>query len=179
MLKDPAWPSRLRARAAAPVTVTVIGQVSSGKSTFVNSLLGRRLSPSSQDPTDGVVSVLQATKPGEPERVTADGRVEPFAALEDGVRFLAASRPVNGSSSAAGRSGWAMRLRMLTPSLSRNVRRKRSQSGSKSLASRYGRRVPSPGKCPEASPIAVRYTGSFSSSSSARAAASTLGTTRW
>ncbi|MFF5235254.1 dynamin family protein [Dactylosporangium sp. NPDC000521] len=92
VLKDPTWPSRLRARAAAPVTVTVIGQVSSGKSTFVNSLLGRRLLPSSQDPTDGVVSVLQATGPGEPERaerVAADGRVEPFASLEDGVRFLA------------------------------------------------------------------------------------------
>jgi hypothetical protein len=92
VLKDPTWPSRLRARAAAPVTVIVIGQVSSGKSTFVNSLLGRRLLPSSQDPTDGVVSVLQATEPGTPERaerVTVDGRVEPFASLEDGVRFLA------------------------------------------------------------------------------------------
>jgi hypothetical protein len=91
-LKDPAWTGRLRARAAAPVTVIVIGQVSAGKSTFVNSLLGRRLLPSSQDPTDGVVSVLQATEPGAPERaerVTADGRVAPFASLEDGVRFLA------------------------------------------------------------------------------------------
>ncbi|MDG6106731.1 dynamin family protein [Dactylosporangium aurantiacum] len=92
VLKDPTWTGRLRARAAAPVTVIVIGQVSAGKSTFVNSMLGRRLLPTSQDPTDGVVSVLQATEPGAPERaerVTADGRVEPFASLEDGVRFLA------------------------------------------------------------------------------------------
>lgn len=92
VLKDPTWTGRLRARAAAPLTAIVIGQVSAGKSTFVNSLLGRRLLPSSQDPTDGVVCVVQATEPGAPERaerVTADGRVEPFASLEDGVRFLA------------------------------------------------------------------------------------------
>ena len=72
----------------------------------------------------------------------------------------------------------ATRLRMLLPSLSRNVSRKRSQSGSKSLSTNRGMRLPRPGNWPTASPTAARYNGSFSSRSRARAAASTLGTTR-
>ncbi|MFG1913818.1 dynamin family protein [Micromonospora sp. NPDC048898] len=92
VLADPGWVSRLRERASAAVTVIVIGQVSSGKSTFVNSLLGRKLLPSSDRPTDGVVSVLQACHPGMPEqavRVDADGRETLFSSVADGARFLA------------------------------------------------------------------------------------------
>jgi septin family protein len=77
---------------ASEVTVMVIGQVSSGKSSFVNSLLGRRLLPSSDRPTDGVISILQETAPGEAEKaelVYPDGRTEPFAGVEEGAQFLA------------------------------------------------------------------------------------------
>jgi hypothetical protein len=69
----------------------VIGQVSSGKSSFINSLFGRRLFIPSDQPTDGVVSILQAVGPGEPERaekVRRDGVVEPFANLPQAMAFL-------------------------------------------------------------------------------------------
>ena len=84
------WLDRAVSRAASRFTVIVIGQVSSGKSSFVNSLLGRKLLVPSDRPTDGVVSVLQATDSGEPEhaeKVLRDGSILRCSVV-DATRFL-------------------------------------------------------------------------------------------
>lgn len=84
------WLDRAISRAASRFTVIVIGQVSSGKSSFINSLLGRKLLVPSDRPTDGVVSVLQATTSGEPEhaeKVLRDGSIVPCS-VEQATRFL-------------------------------------------------------------------------------------------
>lgn len=59
-----------------------------------------------------------------------------------------------------------------SPRATRGRRRRRHPTPS-------GGSLPRPGNRPVLSPTAARYIGSFSSSSSARAAASALGTTRW
>jgi hypothetical protein len=91
VLRDTGFVARLRSRIGAPATLTVIGQVGAGKSSFVNSLLGGRLLPASGRPTDGVISVLMyaASEAGErAEWVGLDGRAAPFATLADGLRFV-------------------------------------------------------------------------------------------
>ncbi|HEX4461417.1 MAG TPA: dynamin family protein, partial [Polyangia bacterium] len=81
IIDDTDWLDRVVRRVASTFTVMVIGQVSSGKSSFVNSLFGRRLLMPSDAPTDGVVSVLLPTVEGQPERaerVLRNGQVVPF-----------------------------------------------------------------------------------------------------
>jgi hypothetical protein len=87
---DLGWLDRAVSRAASRFTIIVIGQVSSGKSSFVNSLLGRKLFLPSDRPTDGVVSVLQATDSGEPEhaeKVLRDGSII-ACSVGEATRFL-------------------------------------------------------------------------------------------
>ena len=90
-LVDLNWFDRAVLRMSSTYTVIIIGQVSSGKSSFINSLLGRRLFVPSDRPTDGVVSVLLSADPGEPERaekVLQDGTIENFATIGDAMNFL-------------------------------------------------------------------------------------------
>lgn len=90
VLSDADWVNRALNRVSATFSLIVIGQVSSGKSSFINSLLGRKLLLPSDSPTDGVVSVLLASegKTEYAEKVLHDGSVEQFASLEDATRFL-------------------------------------------------------------------------------------------
>lgn len=90
-LADLDWLDRVLRRTSSSFTVIVIGQVSSGKSSFINSLLGRKLLQPSDEPTDGVVSVLLPASEGDPEsaeKVLSDGTVEQFPTLDDAKRFL-------------------------------------------------------------------------------------------
>jgi hypothetical protein len=85
------WLPRKLLRFSASYTIVVIGQVSSGKSSLVNSLLGRRLLAPAKEPTDGVISVLMPLPVGKPERadlVLRDGTTRPFASLDEGLKFL-------------------------------------------------------------------------------------------
>jgi hypothetical protein len=89
-LLDLGWLDRAISRTSSLFTIIVIGQVSSGKSSVINSLLGRKLLLPSDRPTDGVVSVLQATSPGEfehAEKVLRDGSIVPCS-VEEATRFL-------------------------------------------------------------------------------------------
>jgi hypothetical protein len=90
VLSDSDWVDRALNRVSATFSLIVIGQVSSGKSSFINSLLGRKLLLPSDSPTDGVVSVLLASdgKTEYAEKVLRDGSVEQFASIEDATRFL-------------------------------------------------------------------------------------------
>ncbi|WP_238006414.1 dynamin family protein [Dactylosporangium sp. AC04546] len=91
LLRDTGFADRLRSRLDAPVTLTVVGQVSAGKSSFLNSLFGRRLLPTSGRPTDGVVSVLTYapnTAAERAERVLLDGSVVGFGSIDEGRRFV-------------------------------------------------------------------------------------------
>lgn len=91
LLRDAGFVDRLRSRIGAPATLTVIGQVGAGKSSFVNSLVGRRLLPASGSPTDGVISVLlyaPSYDDERAERVDRDGTVVAFDSVEDGLRFV-------------------------------------------------------------------------------------------
>jgi hypothetical protein len=91
VLADPDWARRIANRVSSRLSMMVIGQVSAGKSSFVNALLGRRLLAPSSRPTDGVVSVLLPTKPGaEPhaEKVLIDGTVQPFVSIDAALAFL-------------------------------------------------------------------------------------------
>jgi len=90
-LADLDWLDRVLHRTSSMFTIIVIGQVSAGKSSFINSLLGRKLLVPSDRPTDGVVSVLQAANPGEPEyaeKVMTTGHIERFASMEEATKFL-------------------------------------------------------------------------------------------
>lgn len=90
-LADLDWLDRVLQRTSSMFTVIVIGQVSAGKSSFINSLLGRKLLIPSDRPTDGVVSVLLAAQPGQSEyaeKVLVTGQVERFATMEDATKFL-------------------------------------------------------------------------------------------
>ncbi len=90
-LADLDWLDRVLQRTSSMFTIIVIGQVSAGKSSFINSLLGRKLLLPSDRPTDGVVSVLLAARPGEPEyaeKVLVTGQIERFATIEDATKFL-------------------------------------------------------------------------------------------
>ena len=90
-LADLDWLDRVLRRTSSSFTVIVIGQVSSGKSSFINSLLGRKLLLPSDRPTDGVVSVLLPAASGEPEfaeKVLSTGAIERFPTLDDAMRFL-------------------------------------------------------------------------------------------
>lgn len=90
-LTDLDWLGRVLQRTSSMFTVIVIGQVSAGKSSFINSLLGRKLLMPSDRPTDGVVSVLLAAQPGESEyaeKVLVTGQVERFATMEEATKFL-------------------------------------------------------------------------------------------
>ena len=90
-LVDLGWLDRVLQRTSSSFTIIVIGQVSAGKSSFINSLLGRKLLLPSDRPTDGVVSVLLAASPGEPEyaeKVLVTGEVERFATVDDAKKFL-------------------------------------------------------------------------------------------
>lgn len=90
VLSDSDWMNRALNRVSATFSLIVIGQVSSGKSSFVNSLLGRKLLLPSDSPTDGVVSVLLASdrKTEYAEKVLRDGSIEQFASIEEATRFL-------------------------------------------------------------------------------------------
>lgn len=90
VLGDVGWAERVLRRVSSQYTIFVLGQVSSGKSSLINALLGRKLLLPSGDPTDGVISVLlPADDRGErAERVEADGRVVPFSTIESALRFL-------------------------------------------------------------------------------------------
>jgi len=84
------WLDRAVSRVSSRFTIIVIGHVSSGKSSFINSLLGRKLLVPSDRPTDGVVSVLQGTAPGKEEyaeKVMRDGTIERCTIVE-ATRFL-------------------------------------------------------------------------------------------
>lgn len=90
-LTDLDWFERAIHRASSTFTLIIIGQVSSGKSSFINSLLGRKLLVPSDRPTDGVVSVLLATDPGEKEhaeKVLLDGSIAAFASIDEATKFL-------------------------------------------------------------------------------------------
>ncbi len=90
-LADLDWLDRALQRTSSMFTVIVIGQVSAGKSSFINSLLGRKFLIPSDRPTDGVVSVLLAAQPGESEyaeKVLVTGQVERFATMEEATKFL-------------------------------------------------------------------------------------------
>lgn len=90
-LADLDWLNRVFQRTSSMFTIIVIGQVSTGKSSFINSLLGRKLLLPSDRPTDGVVSVLLAARPGEPEyaeKVLATGEIEQFATMDEAMTFL-------------------------------------------------------------------------------------------
>ncbi|MGX1916123.1 dynamin family protein [Streptomyces phaeochromogenes] len=91
-LLDRDWLQRVTDRVSATLSVFVIGQVSSGKSSLINSLLGRKLLISDPDPTDGVIAVLNglgdlATEEYA-ERVWTDGRITRFTSVGEGVQFL-------------------------------------------------------------------------------------------
>lgn len=91
VLADPDWARRIVNRVSSRLSMMVIGQVSAGKSSFVNALLGRRLLAPSSRPTDGVVSVLLPTRPGTApyaEKVLRDGNVERFASVDDALAFV-------------------------------------------------------------------------------------------
>jgi len=91
VLKDLDWPARIQNRTSALFTIMVIGQVSSGKSSFINSLLGRKLLLPADRPTDGVVSVLMAVEEGRDEyaeKLLLDGTVEQFSTMEMAMKFL-------------------------------------------------------------------------------------------
>ncbi len=91
VLQDPDRIDRIIQNRSAGFTITVIGQTSSGKSSLINSVLGRRLLQPSDSPTDGVISVLMEAAPGEEEyaeRVDQDGVVERFPDLATAMRFL-------------------------------------------------------------------------------------------
>ena len=90
MLADRNWTERVLRRVSSQFTILVIGQVSSGKSSLINALLGRRLLRPSGDPTDGVISLLLAAdERGErAERVAHDGSVTKFQSVEAALRFL-------------------------------------------------------------------------------------------
>lgn len=88
---DRDWATRVLNRVGSTFTIMVIGQVSSGKSSLLNSLAGRKLLKSSDQPTDGAISVLLEAEDGAEEYaelVAEDGAVERLASLGDGVRFL-------------------------------------------------------------------------------------------
>ena len=90
-LRDPDLISRVQGRLNSEFTIMVIGQVSSGKSSFINSLLGRRFFIPSHEPTDGMISLLLPAKTTEDERaerVFLDGSVEPFNSIEEGLKFV-------------------------------------------------------------------------------------------
>jgi len=91
VLKTPDWLDRIIQKRRAGFTITVIGQTSSGKSSFINSLIGRKILVPSDSPTDGVISVLMEAEPGAPEhaeRVNLDGTVERFPDLATAMSFL-------------------------------------------------------------------------------------------
>jgi hypothetical protein len=89
-LSDLDWVDRALNRVSATFSLIVIGQVSSGKSSFINSLLGRKLLLPSDSPTDGVVSILLASDKNTEyaEKVLHDGSVEPFSSLKEATLFL-------------------------------------------------------------------------------------------
>lgn len=91
-LLDRDWLQRVTDRVSAMFSVFVIGQVSSGKSSLINSLIGRKLLISDPNPTDGVIAVLNGLGESETEeyaeRVWADGRITRFTSVGEGVQFL-------------------------------------------------------------------------------------------
>ncbi|TEB10635.1 dynamin family protein [Pelotomaculum propionicicum] len=90
-LADLDWFERVLHRVSSTFTLIVIGQVSVGKSSFINSLFGRKLLLLSDRPTDEVLSVLLAADQGEPEhaeKILRDGLVERFVSLDKAMRFL-------------------------------------------------------------------------------------------
>ncbi|WML26315.1 dynamin family protein [Neobacillus sp. OS1-33] len=90
VLKNPEWISGLIDRLTRDFSIMIIGQQSSGKSSFINSLLGRKLLKHADVPTDGVVSVLLYTNKSDGERaekINKDGTIESLS-LKDGLLFL-------------------------------------------------------------------------------------------
>ncbi|MFD9359417.1 dynamin family protein [Streptomyces sp. NPDC060031] len=96
---DRDWTNRVVDRVSATLSVMVIGQVSSGKSSLINSLLGRKLLITDSKPTDGVVAVLNPLDDGAPEeyaeRVWPDGTVTRFESVGHGVEFLRQQKPLS------------------------------------------------------------------------------------
>ena len=91
VLRDHDWLNRVFSRLSADYSIMVIGQVSSGKSSFINSLLGRKLLLPSGDPTDGIISTIAYASSHEEERaekVLHTGEVIPFNSLEEGLKFI-------------------------------------------------------------------------------------------
>ncbi|MER5465559.1 dynamin family protein [Streptomyces sp. NPDC002668] len=89
---DRDWITRVVDRVSATLSVMVIGQVSSGKSSLINSLLGRKLLITDSKPTDGVVAVLNPLDEGTPEeyaeQVWTDGTITRFESVGHAVDFL-------------------------------------------------------------------------------------------
>ncbi|MFF5575683.1 dynamin family protein [Streptomyces luteogriseus] len=89
---DRDWITRVVDRVSATLSVMVIGQVSSGKSSLINSLLGRKLLITDSKPTDGVVAVLNPLDESAPEeyaeRVWPNGTVTRFESIAHAVGFL-------------------------------------------------------------------------------------------
>lgn len=91
VLRDSDWIERVFSRVSADFSVMVIGQVSSGKSSFINSLFGRKLLVPSDRPTDGVVSVIMYADSKESEgakKILKNGEIQPFDSLDKGLQFL-------------------------------------------------------------------------------------------
>jgi predicted GTPase len=68
----------LRSALAEPVRVAVVGQVSSGKSTLVNALIGRRVAPTAATECTQVVTWYRFGAPARAQLVLRDGSVHPL-----------------------------------------------------------------------------------------------------
>jgi len=126
-LADLQWMDRAFTRSGSTYSILVIGQVSSGKSSFINSLLGRKFFLPSDRPTDGVISVLLPVGPDEPERaekVLRDGTVIAFPDLTSAKGFLRQEETAEASQMACRevrfflREPWLRHIRLInTPGL--------------------------------------------------------------
>ena len=66
----------IRERLARPLTIAIMGEFSSGKSTFVNAWLGRRLAPMGALPTTCTINVFRHGGQGAARIHRRDGRIE-------------------------------------------------------------------------------------------------------
>jgi tRNA U34 5-carboxymethylaminomethyl modifying GTPase MnmE/TrmE len=77
----------IRERLARPLTIAIMGEFSSGKSTFVNAWLGRRLAPMGALPTTCTINVFRHGGQGAARIHRRDGRIE-LVQAEDLLAFL-------------------------------------------------------------------------------------------
>jgi GTPase Era involved in 16S rRNA processing len=77
----------IRERLARPLTIAIMGEFSSGKSTFVNAWLGRQLAPMGALPTTCTINVFRHGGKGQARIHRRDGRIE-LVAKSDLLTFL-------------------------------------------------------------------------------------------